>query len=192
MFEGKALQDSNSSASLIFHPDLLLDPFDPENQVIYWQSEDSKLGTVEQTIDTAPITPTIWRYFEGNEESPDRLLFIGTGDEGMTFQGNFLFGPSSNWGYMNVIQEGVSVTYEVEELMIQAECNVCITPGLDLAADVGDGSRSFHPEKDEFALTEVLLSIPDERPTIEDFSLTMAYQSGSNTDGVVGRVFKIG
>ena len=106
IFEGVSQRDPNASATLIFDPDLLVDPLNPENQVFYWKSEDSILGTIEQTIDTSPVTPTIWRFFEGDIDTPDRLLFIGTGDDGVRFQGNFLFGPSTNWGFMNIIDSG--------------------------------------------------------------------------------------
>ena len=186
IFEGTSNRDPNASATLIFDPDLLVDPLNPENQVLYWRSEDSILGTVEQTIDTSPVTPSIWRFIEGDISQPDRLLFAGTGDDGIRFQGNFLFGPSTNWGFMTIIDQGISITYEVEGLMVQSECSICGVPGTRLGADVGDARGTTYAEKGEFYLTEVDLSIPDARSTFPDFSAARVYQSGSNTDGVLG------
>ena len=70
--------------------------------------------------------------------------------------------------------------------MVQSRCATCVVPGTRLGGDVGDASGTIYAEKGEFYLTEVDLSIPDARPTFPDFSATRIYQSGSNTDGVLG------
>ena len=182
IFELEGIGVENAKMTLILDQDFLVDPNNPDNQIFYLESSDPILGKRSATIDTEPGTMNIVRFFEGNDNRADRLLFIGEAD-GLTVHGNFFLG-TLNWGYVTVTGSP-SVSYSTSERYGGGDTVVGCTTSHESTRKTEDNESSgIYAQNGEFFLSEHGLLIPGRGEL--DYKFDFHYRNRIDADSPMG------